>query len=781
MSWGSSRSMTEIITPSPMSSGATEQGHADLIAFLNDVPVLAARLDSNCRYQQANRTYVETFGLTQQSIIGMHVADVLSPTGWNTVKPYIDIALTGKPVSYEAVLPFRQGMRFAQVNYTPRLDNSGTVIGFFVVALDVHEVVVAQRAAAQRARDLDLLLDHLPAMVASFDRQKRYLSLNRLYRQALNLREDHDYRGYLIRDVVGEELWAIIEPHVEEVLEGQTVSFDAVLNLSNGSRHARVSYVPESNDREQCNRFFALIIDTEREFQDALAIRQSEEQLRTTLNSIGDAVISTDTLGQVVRMNYVAERLTGWRQSEAAGRHITEVLKIVHDPDRSPVINPVDTVMRTRRVVGLANHTVLISRGGEEYQIADSAAPILSETGDLHGVVMVFRDVTHEYELQSQLRQNERLQSIGQLAGGIAHDFSNMLGGILGAAQLISLRCGNKLDPQSRDFLQTIQATALRAADLTGKLTAFARKANYTFAATNLNAVVEDTIKIFRHTIDRKISISLQSDGAAHVVNGNSAALHSALLNIGINASHAMPQGGEIDITLSRRLLTEVGGEWAAFKLKPGWFVEIDIADTGFGIAPEHMSKVFEPFFTTKAPGVGTGLGLAAVYGTILDHQGAIHVQSEVGRGSTFRLLLPETADLPQTTAPAPHASVQPSRRTVLLIDDEQMLLDVLRCMLQTLGYEVITANDGQAAIDTFDNHQSAIDLVITDMNLPVKNGAEVIAHIRAMSPDCRILVSTGYSESDALYSVDRLGVSGVLRKPYTIEALEEALLKAFS
>jgi len=293
--------------------------------------------------------------------------------------------------------------------------------------------------------------------------------------------------------------------------------------------------------------------------------------------------------------------------------------------------------------------------------------------------------------------------------------------------------------------------------------------------------VVEDTIKILRHTIDRKISISLQSDGAAHVVNGNSAALHSALLNIGINASHAMPQGGEIDITLSRRLLTEVGGEWAAFKLKPGWFVEIDIADTGFGIAPEHMSKVFEPFFTTKAPGVGTGLGLAAVYGTILDHQGAIHVQSEVGRGSTFRLLLPETADLPQTTAPAPHASVQPSRRTVLLIDDEQMLLDVLRCMLQTLGYEVITANDGQAAIDTFDNHQSAIDLVITDMNLPVKNGAEVIAHIRAMSPDCRILVSTGYSESDALYSVDRLGVSGVLRKPYTIEALEEALLKAFS
>lgn len=770
-----------MVTSSQNSPGAIEHGDSDFIAFLNDVPVLAAKLGADCRYQQANRTYVEMFGLSQADIVGRHVADVLTQAGWETVKPFIDTALTGASVSYEAVLPFKKGMRYAQVNYTPRLNSSGAVIGFFVVALDVHEVVLAQRAAAQRAHDLKLVLDHLPAMVVSFDRNKRYLSLNRGYREALNLGSEQELRGRSIREVVGEVVWSAIESRIDQVLTGQTVCFDAVLPFSGEMRHVNVSYVPESSDPVQCDRFFALIIDREKEYIDALATRQSEEQLRTTLNCIGDAVISTDTLGNVARMNYVAERLTGWRQVEATGRHITEVLHIVHETDRCPVVNPVDTVMQTRRVVGLANHTVLIARGGEEYQIADSAAPILSEAGELQGVVMVFRDVTHEHQLQSQLRQSEKLQAIGQLAGGIAHDFNNLLGGALGAAQLIALRAGDKLDLQSRGFLQMIQATALRASDLTEKLTAFARKANYTFARTDIDVVVQDSIKILRHTIDKKIAITVRSDGAAHVVHGNAAALQSALLNIGINAWHAMPQGGEIKISLSRRLLTDVGAEWASFKLQPGWFVSIDFADTGIGIAPEHLSKVFEPFFTTKAPGTGTGLGLAAVYGTVLDHLGAVLVQSDVGRGSVFRLLLPETVAPAEPTVPVPPVAVERARRTVLLVDDEAMLLDVLQCMLETLGYTVIAARDGRSAVEIYRNQHQSIDLVITDMNLPVMNGAEVIAHVRSIRPDCRILVSTGFSESNIIGEVDRLGVSGVIRKPYTMEILGNALVKAFS
>lgn len=775
------RFMSDLSTGPHDPSVTSDNGESDLIAFLNDVPVLAARLDADCHYQQANRTYVDMFGLTQQNILGKHIIEVMGPVGWSRIKPNIDIALTGKTVSYEVLVPFKQGQRFARVTYTPRLNASGAVIGFFVIALDVHEVVLAQRAAAQRADDLDLVLNHLPAIVASFDSHVRYLSLNRAYRLALNLDPERDYRGQSIRDVVGRDVWEIIEPHIEQALAGRPVDFNAVLTLSNGPRHVSVSYVPENSNPAHCKRYFVLIIDREKEYLDALAIRQSEEQLRTTLNSIGDAVISTDATGLVVRMNEVAERLTGWQHREAAGRHITDVMNIVHDIERTPVVNPIDAVMRTRRVVGPANHTLLLSRSGLEYEISESAAPILSEAGELNGMMVVFRDVSRENELQAQLRQSDKMQAIGQLAGGIAHNFNNLLGGVLGAAQLIELRAGDRLDAPCREYLRIIQTTALRASDLTEKLTSFARISKRSTAIIDVDAVVEDVTGMLRQTINKNITIVVRSDGALHRVNGSSIALQSAILNIGINAWHAMPDGGEITISLSRRLLTNLGGEWSSFKLHPGWFIEVSITDTGSGIPPEHLPRVFEPFFTTKAAGLGTGLGLATVYRTVLDKRGAVRVESELGRGGTFHLLLPEASVSPESENTVVQTSEHGPRQTVLLVDDEEALRGVLQAMLEALGYDVITAKDGQSAIATFRNKQHSIDLVITDMNMPAMNGGEIISQLRSIQPECRIIVSTGGTDSDANVALERSGGGMVLRKPFTIEDLEKAVSIALS
>lgn len=370
-------------------------------------------------------------------------------------------------------------------------------------------------------------------------------------------------------------------------------------------------------------------------------LAESRLNLAVTLDSIGDAVITTDIQGHVTRMNPVAETITGWGLTEAIGHPLSEVLDLIHFTSRESLGNHAQKVLSADKSIEIPNPTILRSKTGEEFLIADSGAPIRSESGETIGVVLVFRDVTEETAVQEQLRQRQKLDAIGELAGGVAHDFNNMLGGIMGSCELLRKRITD--DEKAERYLSLIFEASKRSAELANKLLAFSRRQAPGSTPIDIHTVISDTVALLEKTIDKRIEISVEPAAEASMIVGDCSQLQSVFLNLGINASHAMPDGGTLSFKSSLTELSTAYCKSSIFDIVPGSYIEIEVRDSGSGIAPENLSKIFDPFFTTKEQGKGTGLGLAAAYGTVKQHKGAITVYSESGRGTRFHLLFPLT------------------------------------------------------------------------------------------------------------------------------------------
>ncbi|MGX9365158.1 PAS domain S-box protein [Desulfoplanes sp. PS50] len=498
-------------------------------------------------------------------------------------------------------------------------------------------------------------------------------------------------------------------------------------------------------------------------------LHRNEENLRVTLDSIGDGVIATDIEGNITRMNLVAEKLTGWQSEEAVGKPLQSVFTIINAHTREPLESPVEKVLETNQIVGLAYHTVLVARDGREYQIADSGAPIRSDAGEILGVVLVFRDVTEERTLQEQLRQSQKMEAIGQLAGGVAHDFNNMLSGIVGATEL--LKEGGGLGVEDRDrYLDLILQSASRAKDLTWKLLAFGRKEGLVTTDVDLHEIMDDTLAIIGSTIDKRIMITVRKQADHAWVHGNGSALQNAFLNLLLNGIQAMPTGGELRIETRNVDLDREYCATSSFELNPGRYVEIRVSDTGIGIPVENVNKLFEPFFTTKPQGKGTGLGLAAVYGTITGNHGEILVASEAGKGTTFQILLP-CVEEPQCVQKVQETHMTGSG-TILLVDDEESILITEQTLLEDMGYRVICAANGKEAVDVFAARHQEIDVVVMDMRMPEMDGHEAFTRMKEVDPACRVIIASGFANMEDGDTKWIRELAGFLRKPYRISEL---------
>ena len=505
-------------------------------------------------------------------------------------------------------------------------------------------------------------------------------------------------------------------------------------------------------------------------------IQRSHDNLRVTLQSIGDAVIATDTDGKITQMNPVAERLTEWSADEALGRSLNDVFQIVNADSRRAADNPVQTALQSGNVVGLANYTILIGRNGTERQVADSGAPITSVDGKTVGVVLVFRDVTEENMLAEQLRQAQKMDSLGQLAGGVAHDFNNMLGGIVAAADLL----GEEVtDDRHRKLADTIIESAMRVSELTRELLAFSRKANVRSEPVDVNRAVLDAVHLLERTIDRRIRIETSLAAQQVCTHGDSAQLENAFLNLGLNARDAMPEGGALRFATSVREIDEETCRAHGTAPRSGGFAEVQVSDTGTGMTKEVRERIFEPFFTTKELGRGTGLGLSAVYGTVREHGGFVDVSSEPGRGTVFRLYLPLS---PEPPPPPPERENAPSvlDKTILLVDDEEVIRDSVSALLEASSLQVLLACDGQEAVDIYRERGEEIDLVILDLVMPRMDGPQTVAALKRQDPGVRVLLSSGYSESGV--AAELLAdpcVRGFIHKPFRLRELNQAVRQA--
>jgi PAS domain S-box-containing protein len=512
-------------------------------------------------------------------------------------------------------------------------------------------------------------------------------------------------------------------------------------------------------ERYQGTREIAVLYSRFHDMLDQLEQRGRERDrsqlwLRTLVESLPDQVFVFDAAGHVMDVRGEAAQLPHL----ARGRSIHELLP---DDVASAMLEAISRTLRTGEPVRL------------EYQLAESRhfeavlTPLeAAGAGENWRVLGVSRDVTERDRLHSQFLRAQKLDAVGQLAGGIAHDFNNLLGGIVGYAQLIKFGRGG---PEAgKEILQISE----RASDLVKQLLRFSRKDASSKRATDVGELVRRVEGILRHTLDPRIDLKVTLENAPCTVHADPSQIESAVLNLAVNARDAMPSGGELTITAHVIMLDELAISSLDCELTPGEHVEIAVADTGTGIPEELLSHIFEPFFTTKEAGKGTGLGLAAVYGTMQAHRGGIHVRSEPGKGSVFRLFLPRSS-----AAALDEARSAPTRGSgrLMLVDDERVVRETARALLMELGYTVEAFARPREAIAFFQQSHAQIDGVLLDMVMPQLHGTEVIDRLRQIQPDVRILIASGYLGLGEQSSNQLAGVP-ILRKPFTLQELSDAV-----
>jgi signal transduction histidine kinase/CheY-like chemotaxis protein len=388
-------------------------------------------------------------------------------------------------------------------------------------------------------------------------------------------------------------------------------------------------------------------------------------------------------------------------------------------------------------------------------------------------IVCLSDDRTEIQALEERLRQSEKLCAIGQLAGGIAHDFNNQLTAVLGSADLLRMRVS---DDRQRQFADMILQAARRSRDLTNQLLAFARRGRYLAVSVNLHAIIEEVVALAERSFPRNITIKrhLRADGAA--TTGDPTQLQNAFLNLALNARDAMPTGGALTFETEVLTLTNER-ECSRYEgLSPGSYVRVRVGDTGVGMDKETLKHLYEPFFTTKPTGEGTGLGLAAVYGTVRSHRGGIAVTSEVGKGTTFDLLFPLAGR--EGLGPEVPRSVGFDRKQgqVLVIDDDEIVCRMTAILLRELGCTPITCNGGARGVAYYREHWQSIDLVILDMIMPEMSGRETFEALKETNPEVNVLLASGHSVDGEAQEILDMGAAAFLQKPFDLQELSEKL-----
>jgi two-component system cell cycle sensor histidine kinase/response regulator CckA len=503
-------------------------------------------------------------------------------------------------------------------------------------------------------------------------------------------------------------------------------------------------------------------------------VKKRQTYFESVLYSAPDAIVTLDASHRVLEWNIGAEQIFGYTRDEAVGKNLDDLVS------GSDVIN--ESKELTAQVLSgdkvLPKETVRYRKDGTPVNVIVAGSPIIIE-GKLQGVVAVYTDITERKKaeeekitLEAQLLQAQKMEAIGTLAGGIAHNFNNLLMSIQGNTSLMLLDTPH--DHPHYERLTTIEQSVQSGSKLTSQLLGYARGGRYEVKPININQIIRETSSTFAMT--RK-DITLHHDLADTLagVKADAGQIEQVILNIYVNAAEAMPMGGDLFIATHNITHTQITKK--PYTIKPGTYILLTIRDTGIGMDKETQEKVFDPFFTTKGLARGTGLGLASVYGIIKAHGGYIDVESKKGVGTTFSIYLPASGEpIPDETQPA--KPTEPGNETILLVDDEEIILDVGAALLTSLGYRVLTAQGGDEAITILRSSlpSSPPDLVILDMIMPGMGGGETYDKMKELHPPIKVLLSSGYSIDGQAKEILKRGCNGFIQKPFTLGELSKAI-----
>ncbi|MCA9436285.1 MAG: PAS domain S-box protein, partial [Candidatus Omnitrophica bacterium] len=504
--------------------------------------------------------------------------------------------------------------------------------------------------------------------------------------------------------------------------------------------------------------------------------KQSEmerNRLSAAIDQISELALVTDAHGNIVYVNPAFSEITGYTAEEAIGQ-TPRILKGGTHP------REFYTDLWEKILDGQIWSGVLINRrkDGTPYHQETTISPIRNQYGEIDSFVEIGRDVTEEANTEARLRQAEKMEAVGQLASGVAHDFNNLLQVMLAYASFVrrGIQEGN---PQSADIDQIIEAGE-KAAGLTRQLLSFSRETELTMAPLNVALLVKEFFKFLERTLPKTIEIQLEISRVEDIpmIVADPTGIHQALMNLCVNARDAMPDGGMLRVSIQTEEIEEkqrsINPEAAI-----GAYVKVSVSDTGTGIPQREMERIFEPFFTTKGEGKGTGLGLATCYGIVKQHKGFIVCESEVGKGSCFSLYFPiHDASAEEPEVEEVDSVVVGGSETILIAEDNEVVMEVLTRNLGSLGYHLICASNGEEAALLFDQNKDRIDLILTDVQMPILNGVRFAEHVLMENPGMKIILESGYMEQGLMENLHEMGVKEVLRKPVSPQFLARRIRK---
>jgi PAS domain S-box-containing protein len=508
----------------------------------------------------------------------------------------------------------------------------------------------------------------------------------------------------------------------------------------------------------------------------ALSLQESEATLAAVFNQTFQLMGILAPDGTIRRINRTALDFAGIEEgSVLAGKKVWEAPYWRHSEEQRQAVKK---AVRQASEGKFSRMEVTHYRHDGELRHMDfSLSPIRDATGDISMIISESRDITEQKQMEKRLLHSQKLDAIGILAGGVAHDFNNHLQAISGYTQLLQLH-GHGSDKE-KEMLETIQHSTRHASELTRQLLTFSREIESRLVPVDLNDEVKTVVRLLRRTLPRMTRIETEAAGGLHKVKADRAQLEQVIMNLSINASHAMPDGGILTIATGNTELDDAFCSGHA-DAEPGPYVMLSITDTGHGMDAATREHIFEPFFTTRETGAGTGLGLAMVYGIVQNHKGMITCYSEPGRGTVFRIYFPTVADASDTeNRPQPRTAIQGGHEHIMVVDDEQTLRDLGRDLLERFGYRVCQAENGETALERFQEMRADLDMILLDLNMPGMGGVRCLEELKTIDPGMPVLIASGFApDGEARATIDRLA-QGFVDKPYEITGLLQAVRRA--
>ena len=662
----------------------------------------------------------------------------------------------------------RTEFRFLLKDGTVRyVESQGSVIrnpdGRITNVVVVSRDITGRKQAEARIREQAALLDQAHDAILVSDMDQRILYWNRGAERLY---------GWKAEEAVGR--------NANELLFGgnPAVPLEALKNLiGRGEWHGEVRHftragkeiVVESRwtllQNEQGRPRSILVINT-----DITERKQSEQKIReqaALLDEARDAIYVRDLEQRVTYWGKGAERLYGWKAAEILGQRASEIL---YRPDAPKRYDIWKAVLEKGEWTGELKQ---VTRSGQEVVVVSRRSLLRDPNGKPTAVLNINTDVTEKKQLEEKFLRAQRLESIGALAGGIAHDLNNVLAPVVMATELLQDEVSSDL---ATKMLETIRASANRGGDMVKQILSFARGASGEPVVLQLRHLIKDIAKLVQDTFPRSIKVQTRVSNNLQPILGDATQLHQVLLNLCVNARDAMPRGGTLLIEAENEVLEH---KFVRGLEKPlsGPFVVLTVSDTGTGIPHELLDKIFETFFTTKAPGKGTGLGLSTVTNIVKNHGGLVEVSSEVGRGTSFKVYLPATAEAAPQPAQAQAAELLEGHgEQILVVDDERALLEMTKETLETYGYRVLSAGNGAEALHTYQQHGNKIAAVVSDVMMPVMDGPVLIRSLRELNPGVKIICVSGLASEHKLAEIDKTHVRSFLTKPFTSATLLSTL-----